>query len=221
MGYTTEFKGRFTLDKPLSQEQADYLRQFNETRRMRRNAHKVEKLADPKRIAVGLPLGGPEAPYFVGGLGFAGQENDASVLDHNSPPNGQPGLWCQWVPTEDRTGIEWDGGEKFYDYEEWIQYLIDHFLKPWGYALTGRVSWRGESFDDRGVLVATGDKVEAKKGKPEPEEDDGEHSNDWDAIEKNERDWLLAKLEAAKNNAPDWQRRVLDAAIDILRDEEE
>ena len=27
-----------------------------------------------------------------------------------------PGIWCQWVPTDDGKGIEWDGGEKFYNY---------------------------------------------------------------------------------------------------------
>lgn len=48
-------------------------------------------------------------------------------------------LYCQWVPTEDGEGIKWDGGEKFYSYTKWLQYLIDNFLIPNGYVLNGEV----------------------------------------------------------------------------------
>jgi hypothetical protein len=34
---------------------------------------------------------------------------------------GFPGFWCQWVPSADGCGIEWDGGEKFYAYDKWLQ----------------------------------------------------------------------------------------------------
>lgn len=43
---------------------------------------------------------------------------------------GQPGLRCQWEPTEDGTAIKWNGEEKFYKSPEWMTYLIDTFLKP-------------------------------------------------------------------------------------------
>lgn len=64
----------------------------------------------------------------------------------------QPGLWCQWRPNDTGTAIEWDEGEKFYDYIEWIEYLVAHFLAPWGYRLEGEVYWDGEETDDRGII---------------------------------------------------------------------
>jgi hypothetical protein len=81
-----------------------------------------------ERQAAGLPLG-REAAYFIGGGGFMGQDRDDSVLDYNVPPKDQPGLWCQW-PTEDRTAIAWNGGEKFYCYVPWLRYLLEHFPAP-------------------------------------------------------------------------------------------
>src|SRR5215471_12940599 len=152
MGYTTEFSGRFSLDRALEANHAAYLRQFAGTRRMRRSESAVATLPDPCRLAVGLSPG-PEGGYFVGGGGVAGQEKDASILEYNKPPQGQPGLWCQWVPTEHDDGIEWDGGEKFYHYAEWLQYIIDSFLAPWGYVVEGVVRWEGEEPGDVGHLT--------------------------------------------------------------------
>jgi hypothetical protein len=163
MGYTTDFTGHFRLNRPLTEEQARYLHAFASTRRMKRDAGKVKSLADPVREAVGLPVG-QEGCYFVGGSGFMGQERDDSIQDYNRPPGGQPGLWCKWVPTEDRRGIEWSGAEKFYDYVRWLEYLIEHFLAPWGYMLNGHVTWAGEDPDDVGLIRVSENRVEAISG---------------------------------------------------------
>jgi hypothetical protein len=135
----------------LEQRYADYLKKFSRTRRMKRDARKARKMPDPIRVAAGLPLG-PQAAYFVGGLGYAGQDRDESVVDGNLPPKDQPGLWCKWAPTEDRSAIAWDGGEKFYDYIPWLRYLMKHFLAPWGYLLNGTVTWQGEREEDQGTI---------------------------------------------------------------------
>jgi hypothetical protein len=152
MGYTTEFQGTFSLNKTLTEAQVAYLTKFSETRRMKRNAKFAATLPDPFRNAVGLPIGN-EAEYFVGGVGDFGQDDDLSVIDHNDPPKNQPGLWCQWVPSADGEGIEWNGGEKFYYYVEWLNYIIKNFLIPWGLVLNGTVKWRGEDFDDTGKII--------------------------------------------------------------------
>lgn len=200
MGYTTDFKGRFNLDKPLAPEHAAYLKHFGNTRRMKRADYDANNLPDPHRVAVDLPLGGPDAPYFVGGTGLAGQNRDKSIRDYNAPPDGQPGLWCQWAPTEDATGIEWDGGEKFYAYDDWLQYLVDHFLTPWGYTLTGSVSYQGERSDDCGVIVVEGGKVE-KRGV----DDEGA---DWDEdVGDDEREWLAEQLGSLASGAESVARR--------------
>lgn len=89
--------------------------------------------------------------------------------------NCQPGLWCHWTPgdsdgnplAEDRCAIPaeaytlvWDEGEKFYEYVAWLEYLIKHFIEPWGYVLNGEMEWQGEERDDRGLIRVTDNEVE-------------------------------------------------------------
>lgn len=149
MGYTTEFEGIIRIEPRLNAEEIAYLKKFNKTRRMARQ----------------------KGPYFVDGTGQFGQGSDSDILDHNQPPGGQPGLWCQWTPTEDGTGIEWDGGEKFYNAEEWMAYIIDHFLKPDAVAktvlpflqanhvLNGEIDAQGEEDDDKWRLIVRNNTV--------------------------------------------------------------
>jgi hypothetical protein len=169
MGYTTEFDGQFDLNKPLAPEHKAYLEAFANTRRMRRDAYTTERRPDPVRLAAGLPVG-LDGGYFVGEGGHCGQgERDdrtpIGILSYNYAPSGQPGLWCQWVPNDDGSAIFWDGGEKFYDYVEWIEYLIEHFLKPWGYVLDGEVEWFGEDANDRGMICIKDNVVKVKIAK--------------------------------------------------------
>jgi hypothetical protein len=151
MGYTTEFTGEFDVEPALKPEHIAYLKQFAETRRMKRDAGIADEMEDPIREAACLPVG-PEGSFFVGGGGCMGQDHDESIEDYNSPPVGQPGLWCHWVPTDDGKKIEWDLGEKFYKSDEWINYLIENFLDPWGYSVSGQVEFQGEEPDDYGYI---------------------------------------------------------------------
>jgi hypothetical protein len=153
-----EYREAANLFHALLPEHAAYLLKFSQTRRMKRDPELVKTLPDPLREAVGLPVG-KEAGYFVGGGGFRGQDHDSSVLDYNRPPRGQPGLWCHWIPNPDRSAFVWDGGEKFYYYIEWIEYLIKHFLGPWGYFLDGDVNWSGEDEADQGTIHIRGNVV--------------------------------------------------------------
>lgn len=163
MGYTTDFEGAFKLDRALAPEHAKYLTAFAQTRRMRRVPAVASTLPDPIRMAAGLPVG-IEGGYYVGGYGKNyGQARDASVVDHNKPPADQPALWCQWTPNEDGTAIIWDGGEKFCNYVEWISYLIENFLEPWGYKLNGEVKWSGEERGDLGAITVKDNQVTVRK----------------------------------------------------------
>lgn len=163
MGYTTDFVGCFKLSKPLTPEQTAYLKKFNYTRRMKRDPSIAATLPDPERIAVGLDIG-PEACFFVGGTGFAGQDDDKSVVNHNEQPEGQPGLWCKWVPNDTGEYIGWDGCEKFYDEIVWLNYIIKNFLKPWKLKLNGVVRYQGERNDDFGSIVVIDNKIWDEKG---------------------------------------------------------
>lgn len=150
MGYTTDFDGSFTVTPTLTEDDRVFLEKFSRTRRMARN--------------VG-PEYGVDGEFYVFGKGWAGQDHDETIIDYNRPPRTQPGLWCQWVPTEDGNEIEWDGGEKFYDYVEWLEYLIEKILAPRGYTLNGTVFWQGEEDSDRGKIVVTNNVVKTKRAR--------------------------------------------------------
>lgn len=155
MGYTTEFKGKFKImfngkAKALDKETKEYLKKFNETRRMKRKFPKNEY--------------GIDGEFFVDGSGFMGQGEDKSVVDHNSPPQTQPGLWCQWTPSKDGKYLQWDEGEKFYSYFEWLEYILKNFLAPKGYYLEGVVHWVGEDEEDIGTIQAIDGQLLSKSG---------------------------------------------------------
>ena len=144
MGYTTDFSGRFELNKELSPKMEQYLKLFNETRRMERNTDEVF---------------GVQGEFFVFGSGDFGQDHEENIVNFNEPPSTQPSLWNQWTPTDDRMGIEWDWGEKFYNYTEWLVYLIHKILAPNGYVLNGVVTWQGEDTGDVGEIFVENNRV--------------------------------------------------------------
>ena len=179
MGYSTDFFGSFTLDKPLTAIQIEYLNMFANTRRVKRDPIKLHlmKLEGSGNTRcfelleeLGLPMGG-EGDFYCG-TGYSGQDGgsfnsskDNSVVDYNSEPSTQCGLWCQWNPSDDGTEIVWDGSEKFYHYIEWLEYLIATFLKPWGYKVNGIVEWQGEDRGDTGVIEVVDNVVTTHEGK--------------------------------------------------------
>lgn len=153
MGYSTDFWGQINVEPPLNREEIDYLEQFSRTRRMDRE----------------------KGPYYVDGGGFAGQDDEPDIRDFNRPPSGQPSLWCQWTPTEDGEAIVWDDGEKFYNAEKWMKYLVDHFIgsKPLakstlpflqGHTCNGIIDAQGEDADDRWRIVVEENKVFVQYG---------------------------------------------------------
>jgi len=166
MGYTTDFWGQVEVKPALSKKELTYLKKFSETRRMHRE----------------------KGDYFVDGGGHAGQDREDDILDYNSPPPEQPGLWCKWSPTDDGKAIEWDGAEKFYFSAEWMWYLIQNFLKPnpiakirfpeqfaflKGHVCNGEIDAQGEESDDRWRLLVNDNEVSIERAhwvfdKPEP-----------------------------------------------------
>lgn len=162
MGYTTYFSGSFEFDKPVTDELKNYINKFSDTRRMMRDNDMIKALyPNWKELCFNGELG-RNGEYFVGGTGFAGQDEDLSIINYNmSDP--QPGLWCQWVIEGDR--LVWDGGEKFYDYVKWLEYLIKHFFTPSGYVLNGAVFYDGEDPDDFGKIIVTNNIVRVVYGK--------------------------------------------------------
>lgn len=162
MGYTTDFSGSLSFNKPVAPWLEEYINKFSETRRMKRDPEKI-KAAFPNwgEMCFNGELGN-EGQYFIGGTGDFGQNRDNSIIDYNASPAGQPGLWCQWVIENGE--LQWDGGEKFYEYEDWLDYLIENFFEPLGYILNGDIEWQGEEYDDFGVIHVVDNFVEMQYG---------------------------------------------------------
>jgi hypothetical protein len=133
---------------------------------------------------------GKDGEFFVKDDGDFGQGKDSSIIDYNTPPGqlgyedksmawdkrykenqkrtkegkAQPSLWCQWVINE-RNELVWDGGEKFYSYVEWLQYLITNFFQPWGVLLNGEIEWVGEESSDLGKIIVNNNIITVKTGR--------------------------------------------------------
>ena len=163
MGYTTYFSGELDFNKPVTQELGDYINRFNQTRRIKRDVEKIKEIFPNWQNQCFNGELGDEGEYFVGGTGFCGQDCDESVLNYNHSPADQPGLWCQWIIEGDK--LVWDEGEKFYNYIEWLIYLIDHFFKPLDYVLNGEIFWEGEHSDDFGCISVENNVVTVQEGK--------------------------------------------------------
>jgi len=157
MGYTTEFWGKINIEPALNEKEVAYLLKFSDTRRMARG----------------------KGEYYVDGTGMAGQGRDPDIIEYNSPPPEQPGLWCQWIPTEDGKAIEWNETEKFYHSAEWMWYLIQNFLKPEsfakirfpkqfaflrGHTCNGDIEAQGEDSGDRWNLIVKDNEVFVEAG---------------------------------------------------------
>lgn len=193
MGYSTDFNGSFTLSRTATATELDYINKFSNSRRMRRNTDIVmanfkgkdglpfvftptpaqvkaikalEKsglqviVSSKENIDTRTPLEiyGQQGEYYVG------DTEDNSVLDINDPSSTQPGLWCNWVITKDGMSLKWNGAEKFYNYVEWLNYLIENFFKPWGIKLNGEVTWSGEESSDIGKINIKNNKVTVRNG---------------------------------------------------------
>jgi hypothetical protein len=114
MGYTTDFIGHIDIAPSLNEGEIAYLTAFSDSRRCRR----------------------PGGAYVVPGNPRAEDSSSFPGDSYNRAPDGQPGLWCDWVPCWDGCCLACNGNEKFYNPVVWLRYLIDHFLKPGAYAST-------------------------------------------------------------------------------------
>jgi hypothetical protein len=156
MGYSTDFDGKFTINKKLDEKTLELLNGLASTRRVKRSGL-------PEKYGVD-----GEFYFNKGNFDNFGQDTEGDlgeVVDNNKPPRTQPGLWLQWVVGADKQSIEWDGGEKFYSYIEWIEYLIKKIFKPRGYILNGKVYWSGEEGGDLGLIEIVDNVVHIKEGR--------------------------------------------------------
>ena len=148
MGYTTKFWGSLSVSN-LTEEQRTYINNFAETRRMHRDCNRLMEMYNGKYGHPTPESNTPEGIYGKDGEFFAGID-DSCYIDYNDSKS-QPGLWCQWVINENNE-LGWDGVEKFYNYVEWLEFLIDNFFSKWGCVLNGKIKYRGRDYSDRGYI---------------------------------------------------------------------
>ncbi len=67
-----------------------------------------------------------------------------------------------WAVAKDDRGFE-VLTDKPGNWKAWLQYLIDEWLTPNGYALSGSVTWDGEDRGDAGTITIEGGKVKARR----------------------------------------------------------
>lgn len=155
MGYDTNFFGEFELDKELTKDQHKYLCLFNEKRHFQIKDSFFEKKSKPS-VMKNLNIDFGEDGCF-----YVDEENnlkyyDSSIIEiaknYNRPPGDCPGLWCGWIPSNDKKHIIWDRVEKFYNYTEWLNFIISKFLNPWEIEIFGSVKFQGEHPNDVGFI---------------------------------------------------------------------
>lgn len=93
--------------------------------------------------------------------------DDGYYAEFTDTPDTIPDGYLQWTPNEEGTALEWNGGEKFYEYIHWLRWLIKHYMKSHDLVLNGKIEWRGEELDDIGVIYADNNKVTHHKTKIE------------------------------------------------------
>ena len=163
MGYDTDFTGSFDIDRPLDKETQKILKGLNYTRRVKRNPIKLAEELDITPIEC-IKLYGEECEFYFNFDNEFGQTETGDIINFNTPPDCQPSLWCKWHYNEKDNTIEWDGAEKFYEYIEWIEYMIKNILELRDYKLNGSVTWEGEEGDDLGEISIRNNKVTVKHG---------------------------------------------------------
>ena len=159
MGYNTEFVGSINIDKKVDIETKQFLKGLSSTRRVSRNIYVLaERLAISAKEC--LEKYGEYGKHYFD-LESMGQNKTEDVLNYNHPPADQPGLWCDWCLGEDDQSIVWNQSEKFYEYIQWMKYIIKE-LEMRGYNLNGTIEWYGEEDDDKGCIEVVNNNVKTK-----------------------------------------------------------
>ena len=195
MGYSTDFSGSISIDKPLTEVQLDFFDALSNTRRMQRDTFIIPNGEDELHNRVGLGMG-EYGEFYVG-------DESVGVINNNKPAPSQAGLWCGLNVTSDEDGknfIEWNYGEKFYSYVEWMAYIVN-ILDGWGYKCNGEIEWCGEESEDLGLIKVKDNVVTAHDG----EVSYGESEEESEAEQK--------EMEALVNSS---MKKGLELALEIV-----
>jgi hypothetical protein len=161
MGYSTSFEGSFRINRPLEYHHRKYLTMLSSTMRVVRDPKVLLAMRQKgegnqqcfellEKMGMGFGKGGE----FYCGTGYGGlpEGDESAVVTDLLITFNQPSSWLQWAPNAAGTEISWDGRDKFENYVEWLQYIVSHFLAPWGYTIRGEVKWTSSKDGTSGVI---------------------------------------------------------------------
>lgn len=128
MGYNTNIIGHIEVQPPLSVVEQRYLTAFGQVRHIER----------------------PGGPYEVDPNPAASRGRDPALSTeaYNAIASGKPNYWCDWAPCWEGCCLVHSGKEKSYSMRDWLEYLIEHFLRPGAKGEASGSHWlEGFSFD--------------------------------------------------------------------------
>lgn len=141
MGFSTRYLGHLDIQPPLNDSETEWLRAFGEIDRRHYN-EPYEVAMNPRALRIET---------------WQQRGSGGDAFKSLAPPDGSPYPHLDWAPCYEGCCLAWYGTEKSRMAEEWLQYLIDHFLRPGAHArLDGRQAFERFTFDHtlNGVIAA-------------------------------------------------------------------
>lgn len=138
------------IEPALSKEVVDYIQHFSRTRKMVLDLDYLDKHYDPKKYGFKGSFG-RKGEYFVN-LGDSSLKdncmNHPLVINVNNDPEIHPNVWCDFFVSSDGSRLKWREIESTDHCEEWMNYLINHFIAPSGSFVNGKICVQGEFASD-------------------------------------------------------------------------
>lgn len=157
MSYTYDLFGTLSVSPPLSPAQVAYIQEFSHSYR-HKFAPKWQSWPNPLREAVGLPVG-IDGEYISSAMGTGSDFIDNCMEVDTDTPNNQPSFQCCWTANNKGIVVQWNKLGRTFAPAPWLEYMIEHFFKPWGVMLNGKVECHGEEKDDRTLIVVNNNTV--------------------------------------------------------------
>lgn len=153
MGFSTTYLGRLDVNPPLNDSEVEWLRAFAAIDR-RHYTEPYEVAMNPRALQL------DRWPQQESGEQPADRDPFTSLV----PRDGTPYPHLDWKPCEQGCCLIWDGTEKSRMAEEWLQYLIDHFLRPGAHArLERRPEFERFTFDHSVDGIIAGERNDTRE----------------------------------------------------------
>lgn len=151
--------GAFVLNRPLSVNQAEYLKAFYDIKHRARNTNvryleEIEHTQIRTAPDVNLPVG-LEGEFLI-------TKTSDYLLPGGRHPYSMPEMWCPWLIHSDKQRLIWDNDTRTPHYIEWVEYFIEKFFLRWGYTLNGYVDVNKEDFTKVRVTAKANHLITAK-----------------------------------------------------------